>query len=73
MTYQGKDIIALAETGSGKTLAFTLPILQSLLESPKPFYALVLSPTRYYCFVIFTYILKMLENYVFRLLNALKQ
>jgi ATP-dependent RNA helicase DDX47/RRP3 len=33
-------------TGSGKTAAFILPILQSLLEKPQPFYAVVLSPTR---------------------------
>ena len=44
----GKDIIGLAQTGSGKTAAFLLPILQSLFTSdtPSPFYALVLAPTR---------------------------
>lgn len=44
----GKDIIGLAQTGSGKTAAFLLPILQSLFTSdnPRPFYALVLAPTR---------------------------
>ncbi|KAI2629421.1 DEAD-domain-containing protein [Xylaria nigripes] len=42
----GRDIIGLAETGSGKTAAFVLPILQSLLEHPSPFYALILAPTR---------------------------
>jgi ATP-dependent RNA helicase DDX47/RRP3 len=44
----GKDIIGLAQTGSGKTAAFLLPILQSLFtsDSPSPFYALVLAPTR---------------------------
>lgn len=45
-TLQGKDIIALAETGSGKTLAFALPILQSLLDRPTSFFALVLAPAR---------------------------
>ena len=44
---KGKDIIALAETGSGKTLSFALPILQSLLNGPQYYYALILAPTRY--------------------------
>ncbi|GAB2245079.1 hypothetical protein Droror1_Dr00000572 [Drosera rotundifolia] len=43
---EGKDVIGLAQTGSGKTGAFTLPIIQSLLDDPKPFFACVLSPTR---------------------------
>ncbi|KAK9991884.1 hypothetical protein SO802_026869 [Lithocarpus litseifolius] len=43
---EGKDLIGLALTGSGKTGAFALPILQSLLDSPQPFFACVLSPTR---------------------------
>ena len=42
----GKDIIGIAQTGSGKTGAFALPILQALLETPQPFFACVLSPTR---------------------------
>ncbi|KAI1185621.1 ATP-dependent rRNA helicase RRP3 [Nemania serpens] len=42
----GRDLIGLAETGSGKTAAFLLPILHALLESPNPYFALVLSPTR---------------------------
>lgn len=41
-----KDVIGLAQTGSGKTAAFALPILQSLLDKPQPFFALVMSPTR---------------------------
>lgn len=45
-TLKGKDIIGLAETGSGKTLAFALPILQSLLDNPQHYYALIISPTR---------------------------
>lgn len=48
-TLEKRDIIALAETGSGKTLAFALPILQSLLDKPQPYFALVLSPTRELC------------------------
>ena len=47
-TLKKRDIIGLAETGSGKTLAFALPILQSLLDNPQPFFALVISPTRYF-------------------------
>ena len=46
---QKKDIIGLAETGSGKTLAFGIPVIQSLLENPQPFYALVMAPTRELC------------------------
>ena len=41
-----KDLIGLAVTGSGKTGAFALPVLQELLSSPYPFFALVLTPTR---------------------------
>ncbi|KAL4480750.1 hypothetical protein ABPG72_014525 [Tetrahymena utriculariae] len=51
-TLKQRDIIALAETGSGKTLAFALPVIQSLLDAPQPFYALVLSPTRELCIQI---------------------
>ncbi len=43
----GRDIIGLAQTGSGKTAAFALPVLTSLLEDPQPYYACVMSPTRY--------------------------
>jgi hypothetical protein len=39
-------VIGLAQTGSGKTGAFSLPILQSLMDKPQEFFALVLSPTR---------------------------
>ncbi|XP_033230961.1 probable ATP-dependent RNA helicase DDX47 [Belonocnema kinseyi] len=52
LTIQGKDIIGLAETGSGKTAAFALPILQSLLETPQRYFALVLTPTRELAFQI---------------------
>lgn len=48
--YAGKDLIGLAQTGSGKTGAFALPILQALLEKPQPFFACVLSPTRFFFF-----------------------
>ncbi|EKD13172.1 uncharacterized protein L3040_002974 [Drepanopeziza brunnea f. sp. 'multigermtubi'] len=46
LALQDRDLIALAETGSGKTAAFALPILQSLLDKPQPFFGLVLAPTR---------------------------
>uniref|UniRef100_A0A182RQ57 RNA helicase n=1 Tax=Anopheles funestus TaxID=62324 RepID=A0A182RQ57_ANOFN len=46
LALQGKDIIGLAETGSGKTGAFALPILQSLLDNPQRYFAVVLTPTR---------------------------
>ncbi|KAI9644760.1 ribosomal RNA processing protein [Ciborinia camelliae] len=46
LALQGRDLIGLAETGSGKTAAFALPILQSLLDKPQPFFGLVLAPTR---------------------------
>ncbi|XP_070491815.1 ATP-dependent RNA helicase DDX47 [Chironomus tepperi] len=49
---QGRDIIALAETGSGKTGAFALPIIQTLLDNPQRFYALVMTPTRELAFQI---------------------
>lgn len=49
---KGNDIIALAETGSGKTGAFAIPILQSLLENPQRYFALVLTPTRELAFQI---------------------
>ncbi|XP_055595904.1 ATP-dependent RNA helicase DDX47 [Uranotaenia lowii] len=46
LALQGKDVIGLAETGSGKTGAFALPILQSLLDNPQRYFAVVLTPTR---------------------------
>jgi len=53
----GKDILGCAQTGTGKTAAFALPIIQRLLEHPRPhkkqakhheraIRCLVLSPTR---------------------------
>lgn len=52
LVLKGKDVIALAETGSGKTGAFALPILQSLLDHPQRYFALVLTPTRELAFQI---------------------
>ncbi len=49
----GADVLALAQTGSGKTAAFVLPLLQRLVDAPRPGQAtgpgpraLVLAPTR---------------------------
>ena len=49
---KGKDLIGLALTATSKTGAFDLPILQSLLDSPQPFFAYVLSPTRFHIYFI---------------------
>lgn len=46
---QGRDIIGLAETGSGKTATFAIPIIQTLLDNPQKFYAVILAPTRELC------------------------
>ncbi|NRP16436.1 MULTISPECIES: DEAD/DEAH box helicase [unclassified Marinobacterium] len=46
---EGKDLLVGAETGSGKTLAFVVPLLQKLLDTPKPrsgTRGLILTPTR---------------------------
>lgn len=41
-----KDVFACARTGSGKTLAYVLPILEILMQDPRPYFALILAPTR---------------------------
>lgn len=51
-TLAQRDLIGLAETGSGKTLAFILPILEGLLKDKRPYYALILAPTRELCIQI---------------------
>jgi len=48
---RGKDLQVTAQTGTGKTAAFALPILQRMLDAPKPTAekrprALILTPTR---------------------------
>jgi ATP-dependent RNA helicase RhlE len=44
---EGADLIGCAETGTGKTAAFLLPILQRILETPRPgLRALIIAPTR---------------------------
>ncbi|KAJ3335561.1 ribosomal RNA processing protein [Gonapodya sp. JEL0774] len=46
VAFEGRDIIGLAQTGSGKTAAFGIPILQALWKDPKPFFAVIMAPTR---------------------------
>jgi ATP-dependent RNA helicase RhlE len=51
LIHEGRDILAGAQTGTGKTAGFTLPLLQRLLEQPRPkgsraVRALILTPTR---------------------------
>jgi len=47
---EGHDVMAAAQTGTGKTAGFTLPLLQRLLDNPRPGNkqprVLVLTPTR---------------------------
>lgn len=48
---RGKDLLANAQTGTGKTAAFSLPILQQMVDNPKPTEpgyprAMILTPTR---------------------------
>lgn len=45
LALQGNDILGSAQTGTGKTAAFSIPLIESLLRSPKGT-ALVLTPTR---------------------------
>ncbi|KAH7645387.1 dead box atp-dependent rna helicase-like protein 2 [Dermatophagoides farinae] len=40
------NVFACSRTGSGKTLAFVLPIIETLVREPRPYYSLILSPTR---------------------------
>ncbi|UXI22971.1 hypothetical protein NH340_JMT08914 [Sarcoptes scabiei] len=40
------NVFACSQTGTGKTLAYVLPIIETLVRDPRPYYALVLAPTR---------------------------
>ena len=40
------NVFGCSRTGSGKTLAYLLPILEILVRDPRPYFALILSPTR---------------------------
>jgi ATP-dependent RNA helicase RhlE len=43
----GSDLIGCAETGTGKTAAFLLPIIQRMMEKPRPgTRVLIIAPTR---------------------------
>lgn len=50
MSSQGKrirrNVFACSPTGTGKTLAYVLPILHFLTQDIRPYYALILAPTR---------------------------
>ncbi|KAI5149614.1 ATP-dependent RNA helicase DDX47/RRP3 [Nematocida ausubeli] len=41
-----QSILAISNTGTGKTLAYLLPIMHTLLQDDKYFYAMVILPTR---------------------------
>lgn len=41
-----QDVFACSHTGSGKTLAYVLPVLEMLVRDPRPYFALILAPTR---------------------------
>lgn len=46
---EGKDLIGVAQTGTGKTAAYLLPVMNRLLNNPRPadqIGALILAPTR---------------------------
>lgn len=45
LAMQGRDILGSAQTGTGKTAAFSIPLVESILRSPRGS-ALVLTPTR---------------------------
>lgn len=70
----GRDLMACAQTGSGKTAAFVLPILHTLLESPRELIkgscvepqALIISPTRELSSQINQQVLKFSLNSVIR-------
>ncbi|MEL7364233.1 MAG: ATP-binding cassette domain-containing protein, partial [Bacteroidota bacterium] len=51
VTFDGIDVVGVAQTGTGKTAAFVLPILDYLVKEPsggkkRPVRALVVTPTR---------------------------
>lgn len=52
---KGEDVIGCAKTGSGKTAAFALPIIQKLSEDPYGIFALILTPTRFVAYEIFSF------------------
>ncbi|EIJ87729.1 ATP-dependent RNA helicase DDX47/RRP3 [Nematocida parisii] len=41
-----QSLLAISNTGTGKTLAYSLPILHSLLNDDRYFYAMIILPTR---------------------------
>ena len=49
---KGRDCIGGSRTGSGKTVAFAVPMLQEWARDPVGIFGLVLTPTRYVCFLL---------------------
>ncbi|XP_046817473.1 ATP-dependent RNA helicase vasa [Vespa crabro] len=62
----GRDMMACAQTGSGKTAAFVVPIVNTLLESPREHFSnstcspqvIIISPTRELTIQIYEQVLK---------------
>lgn len=57
MTTKGKrikrNVFGCSPTGTGKTLAYVLPILHFLTQDIRPYYALILAPTRELAYQIY--------------------
>lgn len=71
----GRDLMACAQTGSGKTAAFVLPILHTLLESPRDLITtatscepqvIIISPTRELTLQIYQQVKKFSLNSILR-------
>lgn len=48
-----RNVFGCSPTGTGKTLAYVLPILHFLTQDIRPYYALILAPTRELAFQIY--------------------
>jgi superfamily II DNA/RNA helicase len=48
-----KNVFGCSPTGTGKTLAYVLPMLHFLTQDIRPYYALILAPTRELAFQIY--------------------
>ena len=47
-----KSLVAISNTGTGKTASFCIPILNLLAPDPKPFFAIIIEPTRELAFQV---------------------
>ena len=63
-TLKGKDVIGRAITGSGKTLAFALPIVTTVMKSPRARTpkAIIITPTRELCNQVTDAVAKLSRN-----------